>query len=160
MPVLVRARQARHLHPEDHADVIQAYLGDQPLEPGPPLCTRPGLAQIFIDHQDAISSPPQRLGSTNQPILEPRGLLMVQDLLDGGLAHVDDREPLTMSGMHFLRAQLRKLGEAELTRHTRRVHRRPPCLVQGFGPTDVRAGGSAARGAAVDWSGVDPPSDW
>jgi hypothetical protein len=31
---------------------------------------------------------------------------MVKDLLGGGLTHIDDREPLTMPGMDFLRAQV------------------------------------------------------
>ncbi len=31
---------------------------------------------------------------------------MVKDLLGGGLAHIDDREPLTMPGVDLLSAQL------------------------------------------------------
>src|SRR5260370_22018293 len=66
MPVLVGARQARHLHPEDHPDVIQAHLRDQPLEPDPPLRTGPALAQIITHPQEAVAGPPQRPGSTDQ----------------------------------------------------------------------------------------------
>src|SRR5205823_8374425 len=101
----------------------------------------------------------QRLGSTDQPILQPRGLLVLKHLLDSGLAHVDDREPLTMEGADFLRTQAIQRDKTGLTLHACRVHRRPPCPVRGFVPTGVRAGDSAARGEASDWPGVDPPTD-
>jgi hypothetical protein len=104
MPVLVRACQPRHLHPQDDADMIQAHLPDQALEARSPLGATPGFAQILINDQDTGSLPSQCLGAIDQAILQPRGLLMVQDLLDGGLAHIDDCKPLAMEGTDFLGA--------------------------------------------------------
>ena len=86
--------------------MIQADFRHQPLEPSASLGTGTRFAQILIDHQHLLGSPAQRLSPISQPILEARGLLMIQHLLDGRLANVHDGEPFTMPGMELLRTQL------------------------------------------------------
>jgi hypothetical protein len=101
MPILARAGQARHLHAEHEPDMVQADLRDEALKAQPPLDTGARLAQIVVDHQDPVRGPAQRLGARDETILQPGRLLMIEHLLHGGLADVDDGQPIPMQGAYF-----------------------------------------------------------
>ena len=53
MPVAARAGQAAHLDAQVDADVVEADLGQEPLEAGPVLGGPSALALVVVDGQDA-----------------------------------------------------------------------------------------------------------
>jgi hypothetical protein len=96
MPFPAAARQPRHLNAQHDAHMIQPNLRHQPLKTRPGIGPRRRMTQILIDHQHPRRRPPQRHRPLRQPILQPRGFLMVLDLLRGRLAHINSREAITM----------------------------------------------------------------
>ena len=98
VPVLARAGQPAHLQPEDQPDAVQGDLGEQPLEPRPAFDRLPALAQVVVDHLDLRPRPAQGDGAVGQGVLAGGGLLMVEDLLRGGLPDVDDGGPVEVPG--------------------------------------------------------------
>jgi hypothetical protein len=52
MPLPPGPGQPRHLDAQHDADVIEADLRHQPLEPWPGLDAGRRVAQVLIDHQD------------------------------------------------------------------------------------------------------------
>src|SRR3954463_14910075 len=93
MPVATGAGQTGHLHPEHQADPPQTNLGHQPLKARPPLGGGAGAAEIVINDGHALARPPEVECPINQPVLEAGRLMMALDLLEGGLAGVDERPP-------------------------------------------------------------------
>ena len=57
------------------------------------------MPQVLIDHQHPRRRPAQRDRPLRQPILQPRGLAVIMDLLRGGLAHIHSRQAITMPGL-------------------------------------------------------------
>jgi hypothetical protein len=94
VPILRGARKPGHLHAQDEPHMVEAYLRNQPRESLPALGAAGGLAQVFIDDQDAPRGPAQDEGMVHQPILEVGGLPMIDHLLDCRLPDVDHRQPL------------------------------------------------------------------
>jgi hypothetical protein len=90
VPVLAGAGQPAHLQPEDQPDAVQGDPGEQPLEPRPALDRLATLAEIVVDHLDLRPRPAQGDGAVGQGVLACGGLLMVEDLLRGGLPDVND----------------------------------------------------------------------
>lgn len=119
VPVPAAAGQAGHLDPPHETDMVQPDLGDQTLETGAGHRTRPRLAQVLVDHQDPVRLPAQRDRPVHQGVLQPGRLLMVDELLAGGLADIDHREPLQMTVVD--------LAAGPLPRH-HRGHRRSRSL--------------------------------
>src|SRR5207249_432631 len=117
----------------DQPDAVEGDLGQQPLEPGPALDRLAAPAQVGVDGDDAIPGPPECDRAVGQGVLAGGRLLVVEDLLRGRLADVDDGDAVEVPGP--------ELGGPEgLT------HGRPPC---DFGPRGAgRGAGRAGRGAA------------
>ncbi len=101
IPVTARAGQPGHLNAQYQPHVVQADLADQPLETRPGHGGRPRSTEVLVDHQDSVRLPAQPDRPVHQGILQPRRLLMVQDLLPGGLAHIDHRETLHVTVDHL-----------------------------------------------------------
>src|SRR5258707_11443252 len=76
--------------------MVQPDLGDQTLEARPGVHPRRRMPQVLVDHQHPRRRPPQGDRPVGQPVLQPRGFLMVMDLLSGGLTHINGRETITM----------------------------------------------------------------
>src|SRR6476619_5394722 len=57
VPVPARPCQARHLDAENEADVAEADLSDQPLEPEPTLDGFSGASKVVIDDDHALARP-------------------------------------------------------------------------------------------------------
>ena len=98
VPVLAGPGQPAHLQAEDQPDAIEGDLGEQPLESRPPFDRLPALAQVVVDHLDLRPRPAQGDGAIGQGILAGGGLLVVEDLLRGGLADVDDGGAIEVPG--------------------------------------------------------------
>ena len=131
VPLTPRPGQPGHLDAEHDAHVIESDLGDKALEPGPGICARGGMPQILVDHQDPRRRPAQRDRALCQPVLQPRGLLMVNDLGRSGLTDVHGRQPITMPGLNLA---LRPLPR-QPHRHTHRTHPRPGRSLPPSGPS-------------------------
>jgi hypothetical protein len=70
--------------------MIEADFGDQALKADPSFGMGARLAQIVVNHDDPIRCPPQVARPHYEAVLEARGLLVIEHLLWGGLADVDD----------------------------------------------------------------------
>src|SRR3954463_12373760 len=93
MPVAVVARQPGGIQPDDQASVAEPDLGDELLEAGPLGAPRARLAEILVDDVDPFARPAEPDGTVDQAVLELGALVMIPDLIDRGLAHVDVGEP-------------------------------------------------------------------
>ncbi len=82
--------------------MVETDLRDQPLKARPSHGAAGRLAEIIIDHQHAVVSPAERLGTGNQAILEAGGLLMIEHLLRARLSHIDDREAVVMPRLELV----------------------------------------------------------
>src|SRR5215212_7516382 len=102
MPVLRRPGQSRDLHSQDHPHMVEAHLRNQTLESGPVLPLGGGVAQIVVDDHYPLLGPAQLPGAVNQPVLQPGGLLVAENLLGGGLPDVDHCQALEVDGSYLL----------------------------------------------------------
>ena len=57
MPVLIGPRQSTQLDSQDHADVIEAYFGQEPLKSAAPFGGSATVALVFVDHFDTFRRP-------------------------------------------------------------------------------------------------------
>ena len=117
VPVPARPRQARHLDAEDEADVAEADLGDQPLEPEPTLDGLSGAPEVVIDHDDALARPSEVHGALDQSVLEAGGFLVTLDLLRRGLPDVDDGQTFAVTAADLVRQQDQAYRCAVLAHH-------------------------------------------
>ena len=131
MPVPARAGQPRHLQAQHQPDVPHRDLRDQPREPGPPGRVRRRSPQVLIDHHHPGLRPAQRRRPPGQPVLQPRRLAVVGDLLARGLTDIDHRQPVTMPAPD--------LAVAMLTRQHRAHPRSLPPPARPRPPTAPRA---------------------
>ena len=99
MPVLARAGQPAHLQAEDQPDVVEADLGEQSLKAQSSFGRGPALALIVVDDENAVRRPTELDGPIDEPVLAVGGFLVLGDLLGGGLADVDDGQPVEMPGL-------------------------------------------------------------
>ena len=104
MPVLARAGEPAHLEAEDQPDVIEADLGEQPLEAEPSLGRGPTFPLIVVDDEDAVRRPAEFHGPLDEGVLAVGGLAVLGDLLGGGLADVDDGQAVQVPGLDLGRA--------------------------------------------------------
>jgi hypothetical protein len=65
-------------------------LGDERLEATALGAAGSGEAEILVDDVDALARPAEIDGTVDEAVLELGTLLVVLDLGDGGLAHVDE----------------------------------------------------------------------
>jgi hypothetical protein len=105
VPVPARPCQARHLDAENEADVAEADLSDQPLEPEPTLDGFSGASKVVIDDDHALARPSEVHGALDQGVLEAGGFLVALDLLRGGLPDVDDGQAVAVSAADLVRQQ-------------------------------------------------------
>src|SRR5512135_600875 len=105
MPVLVRPGQAAHFAAEDDPHMIEADLGHQAMEAGPALGGLTAAPLIVIDDQDAGGGPAQLNSPLAELVLERGRFTVLQDLVRGRLADVDDRQPVAVSGPDLVGVQ-------------------------------------------------------
>jgi hypothetical protein len=111
-------------------------LGDQPLEPRPAGRAGPGLAKVLVDHQHPRGRPAQGDRPLHQGVLQPGRLAMVDDLLAGGLADIDHRQPRKVPVAHLTAQPLPR---------QQRGHGRPPSPASSpTSPTAVPTPGTRA----------------
>ena len=89
MPIAVVARQPRGIQAENQPGIAQPDLGDQPLEAMSLGTRRPRLAEILVDDADALTRPAEPDGAVDKTILQLGAFLVLADLVDRGLAHID-----------------------------------------------------------------------
>ena len=154
MPVAIVARQARGVEADDQAGMAEADLGDQLLEARTFGRAGAGLAEILVDDVDPLARPAPGFSPLNQTVLQLGTLLMLLDLGQRGLAHVDIgqlgptscREVVvrqSWSGHHLCSP-----GSAASGASAAEV--RPEAEPSASGS---RAGGSATVEAGSSWSG-------
>src|SRR3954454_14792747 len=89
MPIAVVARQPRGIEAEHQPGIAQPDLGNQPLEAVPFGARRPRFAEILVDDADALAWPAEPDGTVDKAILQFGAFLVLADLVDRGLAHID-----------------------------------------------------------------------
>jgi len=99
--------QPAHLQAEDQPDVVETDLGKQSLKAQSPLGGGPALALILVDDENAVRRPTEFDGPIDERVLAVGGFPVLGNLLGGGLADVDDGQPVEMPGLD--------LGSAEQT---------------------------------------------
>ena len=93
VPVGVVAGQPGAFQAEHDPGPAQGHLGDQLLESFPVGGAGAGLALVDVDHGDLAGGPAQRDRPAAQVVLADRGLGVVDDLLEAGLADIEQRGP-------------------------------------------------------------------
>ncbi len=101
MPVHRVARQARDLQAEHDAGVPHADLGHQALEA---LAVRrgAGLAEVAVDHDDALLGPAERHRALAQAVLALGALGVLEHLPQCRLTHVQVGVALEVAGLNLL----------------------------------------------------------
>src|SRR3954452_2197498 len=89
MPVAVVAREPGGVEADDQPRVAEPDLGDELLEAGSFAAPCAGLTEILVDNVDPLAWPAEPDGTVDQAVLKLSAFVMVPDLVDGGLAHVD-----------------------------------------------------------------------
>jgi hypothetical protein len=89
IPVCVVAGQPGYLDPQDDPGLPQADIGDQLLEPRPPIRAGSGLAQVSVDGNDLGGVPAQVRGPSGQLVLARQALGVHHHLGLGRLTDVD-----------------------------------------------------------------------
>ena len=126
MPVLARAGQPRHLQAQHQPHMAHREFCDQPREPGPLGRIRGRPPQVLIDHHHPGRRPAQRDRPVYQPVLQPRRLAVVHDLLARRLPDVDDRQPVTLPALDLALAELTQAHRAHLRSPPPPARPRPP----------------------------------
>ena len=88
VPVGGVAGQPGAFQAEHDPGPAEGHLGDQVLEPFPVGGGGAGVALVDVDHGDLVRGPAQRDRLAAQVVLADRGLGVVDDLLEGGLADI------------------------------------------------------------------------
>ena len=133
MPVGGVAGQPGALRAGHDPGPAQGYLGDQVLEPFPVGGAGAGVALAGAGHGDLVRRPAEADRLAAQVVLADRGLGVVDDLLEAGLADVQKRRSGQADGGHLRR---RGIGEHRVS-----------FSMSGFGggPGTVPASATAAR---------------
>ncbi len=126
MPVPARAGQPRHLQAQHQPHMTHRELRDQPREPRPLGRVRRRPAQVLIDHHHPGRRPAQRSRPLSQPVLQPRRLAMISDLLPRRLPDIDNRQPVTMPAPDLAIAKLTRPHHAHPRPSPPAVRPRPP----------------------------------
>ena len=110
MPIPAGARQPRHLDPEHEADLAEADFGDQPLKAQASLDAGAGAPEIVVDDDDLLPQPAVLRRPIRERVLQPGRLLMALNLLNRGLADVDDRQTVLMAPENLVADQPLRAG--------------------------------------------------
>ena len=108
VPVGVVAGQPGAFQAEHDPGPAQGHLGDQLLEPFPVGGRGAGVALVDVDHGDLVRRPAERDRLAAQVVLADRGLGVVDDLLEAGLADIQKSRSGEVGGGHLRR---RGIGE-------------------------------------------------
>ena len=81
--------------------MVQGDLGHEALEAGAILDAGSALAEVFVDDQDAVTTPAQINGAISQGVLQPSRLAILDDLPRRRLPDIDDRQSLSMMVVVF-----------------------------------------------------------
>lgn len=129
VPLPSAADQARHLQAQYESYMVQADLGDQPLEAGPVHHAGGGAAQILVDHQDPGRGPAQTGGPLDEPVLQAGRLCVINDLLGRRLSDIHDRETVPMPRLDLALNPFPRCGNCQAHRgHPRPTGPwEPPC---------------------------------
>ena len=79
--------------------MVKTDFGEQPLKAQSPLGRGPALALILVDDENAVRRPTEFDGPVDESVLAVGGFPVLGDLLDRGLADVDDGQPVEMPGL-------------------------------------------------------------
>src|SRR5215467_15765009 len=101
MPVPPRAGQPRHLQPQHQPHMPHRELRDQAREPRPLGGIRRRPPQVLIDHHHPAGRPAQRNRPVRQPVLQPRRLAMISNLLARGLLSIPNRQPIPVPALNL-----------------------------------------------------------
>ena len=101
VPVGGVAGQPGAFQAQDDPGPAEGYLGDQLLESFPVGGAGAGLPLVDVDHGDLAGGPAQRDRPAAQVVLADRGLGVVEHLLEGGLADIQQRGPGQVGGGHL-----------------------------------------------------------
>src|SRR5215813_12495408 len=101
IPLGVVTRQTRDRPPEHNTDVAQGDLGGQRFKVIALLTPRSRLAQVAIEHLNALRMPAQVCGPTDQGALRELTVEILPHLLGARLANVDHGLALEMSRGDF-----------------------------------------------------------
>jgi hypothetical protein len=80
---------------------VQPDLGEEPLEPRSIGGRTATLAEIVVDHQDAIRPPAQGDGPVDELVLPVGRFTILEDLSLRGLANVDHRQAIEVTVVDF-----------------------------------------------------------
>src|ERR1700761_1823784 len=92
MPIAVVARQSGGIQAAHEAGVAEPDLSDQPLETVPLGTLRPRFAEILVDDMDTLARPAEADGTVDEAILQFGAFLVLANLVDRGLPHIDVSE--------------------------------------------------------------------
>lgn len=92
VPIAVVARQSGGVKAEHEAGVAEPDLSNQPLETVPLGTLRPRFAEILVDDMDTLARPAEADGTVDQAILQHGAFLVLANLVDRGLPHIDVSE--------------------------------------------------------------------
>ena len=101
VPIGRVARQPRDLQAHDDARAPRADLR-HPLLKAAAVALGAGLAEIAVNHVNALGRPPERHGLLAQGVLARRALGILQHLAQGRLAHIQVGITLEVMGHHAL----------------------------------------------------------
>jgi hypothetical protein len=101
VPVGGVAGQPGAFQAEHDPGPAQRHLGDQVLESFPVGGRGAGVALVDVDHGDLVCRPAEADRLAAQVVLADRGLGVVDDLLEAGLADVQKRRSGQMGGGHL-----------------------------------------------------------
>jgi site-specific DNA recombinase len=101
VPIGVAPGEPAGLIAEDDPDMAEGDLGYHLLE-ARALAVLAGLAEVGVDHVDALRNPPQRSRALHQGVLIGLALSMVLDLVGRRLPDVDVGVPVAMAGGDLL----------------------------------------------------------
>ena len=107
VPIAVVARQSGGIEAEPEAGGAEPDLSDQPLETVPLGTLRPRLAEILVDDMDTLARPAEADGTVDEAILQRGAFLVLANLGDRGLAHIDVGELGAMRRAHPLVSAVR-----------------------------------------------------
>ena len=141
LPVAAVAGEARHLPRGDGPDLAEADLGHHPLEARAGDAARGGAPEVLIHDLDV--RPAERGEPIAHGVLQGAAFGVVQHLVRGGLAHVDDRPA----------RQVMRLDLVSAHGDLRRAARRPRARAAGASPGRL---GSAASPRAAPTRPPDP----
>src|SRR5262249_61922005 len=84
---------------------VEGDLGQPSLESGPPLDRLAALAQVVVDGDDPVARPAQSNSPVSKGVLAGGGFQVLEDLLRGGLADVDNGRAVEVPGLEFARTE-------------------------------------------------------